>query len=350
MTAVIQAAKESAHVFPLAALRQFAEKPHRGHHAPSSTFRPGATIAISNTVTGIAGCLYDSALGLVVPGRERDSETGLDYFMARSFSGSQGRFTVPDPNGAGASLFDPQSWNGYSYVLNRPFTHIDENGDVPILAITAGVGAVGGAIVGGGAEAFAQYARNGRITSWGKIGTAAGGGFVAGGLAGLTLGVGAAAGVATTAAEVIVANTSSSVLGGIVQRSADEAFGLEQPSDGLSELGSISLDAATGGWGIHGGKLADKYFPIPNVQRQTRELAFAHRRHTRQARINTVRAVAESRAYLNSGVGAVTGGLRSEGIKFVWQWFTNPPPVQAQTKPTGKAKDYEVTETITSFT
>lgn len=29
-------------------------------------------------------------------GKERDAETGLDYFGARYFSGAQGRFTSPD--------------------------------------------------------------------------------------------------------------------------------------------------------------------------------------------------------------------------------------------------------------
>ena len=29
-------------------------------------------------------------------GKERDSETGLDYFGARYYSGAQGRFTSPD--------------------------------------------------------------------------------------------------------------------------------------------------------------------------------------------------------------------------------------------------------------
>ena len=35
-------------------------------------------------------------------GKERDVETGLDYFEARYFSSSQGRFTGPDPENVGA--------------------------------------------------------------------------------------------------------------------------------------------------------------------------------------------------------------------------------------------------------
>ncbi|MDM7995530.1 MAG: RHS repeat-associated core domain-containing protein, partial [Acidobacteriota bacterium] len=33
---------------------------------------------------------------LQFPGKERDAETGLDYFLARYYSGAQGRFTSPD--------------------------------------------------------------------------------------------------------------------------------------------------------------------------------------------------------------------------------------------------------------
>ena len=47
-------------------------------------------------------------------GKERDAETGLDYFGARYFSGAQGRFTTPDPLMASANVGDPQSWNRYT--------------------------------------------------------------------------------------------------------------------------------------------------------------------------------------------------------------------------------------------
>src|ERR1700675_2745942 len=96
MAAVLTAAKESAHVFPLAALRLFAEKPHQGHHAPSSTFRLGAIIAISNTATAIPVCLYDSGRRSCCSSKERDAETGLDFFESRYYSSAQGRFTSPD--------------------------------------------------------------------------------------------------------------------------------------------------------------------------------------------------------------------------------------------------------------
>jgi RHS repeat-associated protein len=59
-------------------------------------------------------------------GKERDLETGLDYFGARYFSSAQGRFTSPDP--LGGSLIDPQSLNKYSYVRNNPLTFTDPTG------------------------------------------------------------------------------------------------------------------------------------------------------------------------------------------------------------------------------
>ena len=37
------------------------------------------------------------AFALQFTGKERDTETGLDYFTARYLSGAQGRFMSPDP-------------------------------------------------------------------------------------------------------------------------------------------------------------------------------------------------------------------------------------------------------------
>jgi RHS repeat-associated protein len=62
--------------------------------------------------------------------KERDVETGLDYFGARYYSSSQGRFTSIDPANYQAQLnpLEPQSWNAYSYVNNSPLVNIDPNG------------------------------------------------------------------------------------------------------------------------------------------------------------------------------------------------------------------------------
>jgi len=61
-------------------------------------------------------------------GYERDVETGLDYAEERYCSSLQGRFTSSDPLMASGRSWNPQSWNRYSYVLNRPISLIDPTG------------------------------------------------------------------------------------------------------------------------------------------------------------------------------------------------------------------------------
>jgi RHS repeat-associated protein len=60
--------------------------------------------------------------------KERDNETGLDYFLARYYSSTQGRFTSIDPDNDGADPMFPQSWNAYAYVWNRPTIAVDPDG------------------------------------------------------------------------------------------------------------------------------------------------------------------------------------------------------------------------------
>ena len=62
-------------------------------------------------------------------GKERDSETGFDYFGARYYSSGNGRFTTVDPllDVAGA-IVNPQRWNRYAYVSNNPLRSVDPDG------------------------------------------------------------------------------------------------------------------------------------------------------------------------------------------------------------------------------
>jgi RHS repeat-associated protein len=61
-------------------------------------------------------------------GKERDAETGLDYFGARYFTGARGRFTSPDPLMGSAQLTSPQTWNRYTYGINNPLRNTDPSG------------------------------------------------------------------------------------------------------------------------------------------------------------------------------------------------------------------------------
>jgi RHS repeat-associated protein len=78
--------------------------------------------------------------------KERDNETGLDYFLARYYSSTQGRFTSPDEFAGGphelfvqtgdskkqalpyAEIVQPQSLNKYTYVYNNPCRYTDPDG------------------------------------------------------------------------------------------------------------------------------------------------------------------------------------------------------------------------------
>ncbi len=79
--------------------------------------------------------------------KQRDDETGLDFFEARHYSSIQGRFTTPDEFTGGpvevftqtasanptfyADLTNPQSLNKYQYTYNNPLRYVDPNGHEP---------------------------------------------------------------------------------------------------------------------------------------------------------------------------------------------------------------------------
>jgi RHS repeat-associated protein len=66
-------------------------------------------------------------------GKERDTESGNDYFGARYYASNVGRWLSPDWSAKGdpvpyAKLDNPQSLNLYSYVYNNPINGIDPDG------------------------------------------------------------------------------------------------------------------------------------------------------------------------------------------------------------------------------
>ena len=82
-------------------------------------------------------------------GKERDSETGQDYFEAKYDGGARGRFSSVDPIDAvtgsddreqfEAYLSNPQSWNRYVYVWSNPLRYFDPLGQkVYLVTYTTG--------------------------------------------------------------------------------------------------------------------------------------------------------------------------------------------------------------------
>jgi RHS repeat-associated protein len=62
-------------------------------------------------------------------GKERDTESGNDYFGARYYSSTAGRFMSPDPIIMNdLRMINPQRWNKYAYVINNPLMLTDPTG------------------------------------------------------------------------------------------------------------------------------------------------------------------------------------------------------------------------------
>jgi RHS repeat-associated protein len=95
----------------------------------------GSTRVVTEGATVVESYDYDP-WGVLMPGRalagvtkegfttkERDGETGLDYFGARYYMAALGRWGAVDP------LADNYSaWSAYNYVLNNPANHLDPDG------------------------------------------------------------------------------------------------------------------------------------------------------------------------------------------------------------------------------
>jgi RHS repeat-associated protein len=78
---------------------------------------------------------YDLRFGYT--GREQDGETGLDYYRARYYDASVGRFISEDPLG-----FEARDGNLTRYVLNNPVNGTDPSGLITF-AIPGGFGELG---------------------------------------------------------------------------------------------------------------------------------------------------------------------------------------------------------------
>jgi RHS repeat-associated protein len=103
-------------------------------------------------------------------GKERDQESGNDYFGARYYASTMGRFMTPDEPFADFDDTNPQSWNLYSYVRNNPLSNTDPDGNDCVTqtrtsSTTEMVSASSGECTGGSGNGTTQTYVPGTVTS-----------------------------------------------------------------------------------------------------------------------------------------------------------------------------------------
>ena len=130
----------------MATTAQLSENSHQGFEGIKAALCLASTEVNSNTASGMPLRLRQNCIRSRSSGKERDAETGLDYFLARYYSGAQGRFLSPDEFKGGAvdpftgqqvsqpgplpyaDIANPQTLNKYAYVANNPLRYTDPDG------------------------------------------------------------------------------------------------------------------------------------------------------------------------------------------------------------------------------
>jgi RHS repeat-associated protein len=127
----------AADLFPdetgIEAREEKGEKSHQGFASKNPAHYQGIAWSKSTTALGLRAEGWEKCNGSRCTGKERDSETGLDYFGARYYSNGLGRFLSPDWSAKAepvpyAKLDNPQSLNLYAYALNNPLRNVDPDG------------------------------------------------------------------------------------------------------------------------------------------------------------------------------------------------------------------------------
>jgi RHS repeat-associated protein len=78
--------------------------------------------------SGVAGYTAADSTRQQFTSKERDIESGMDYFLARYYSAAQGRFTSADMPIVGQDADNPQTWNLFAYTSNNPIIRHDPDG------------------------------------------------------------------------------------------------------------------------------------------------------------------------------------------------------------------------------
>jgi len=94
-----------------------------------------STRAPDTSMTAPLACRFSAASKdtSISTGKERDAESGNDYFGARYYASSMGRFMSPDWAAKAepvpyAKLDNPQTLNLYAYMRNNPLGGVDPDG------------------------------------------------------------------------------------------------------------------------------------------------------------------------------------------------------------------------------
>jgi RHS repeat-associated protein len=265
--------------------------------------------------------------------KERDPETGLDYFGFRQMSAAQGRFTSVDPSFESEILEYPQTWNRYAYVYNNPLRFRDPDGACPN-CVAAAIGAGIGGLIEGGISLGTQLYQNGgdfSDVSWAEVGASAAGGAVAGGLAGFTLG-------GSLVADIAVGGIAN-VAGGVVERAVLQTSTGDLTVDPFSgdDVAADFVAGAVGGAVGHAvaERAADlihapEVGPYPRKGRNFRNRLKDYNNRVAAQQRRAVEGFAVGTAVekvVTRGVGnGLNGGFG--GISHLFDWLFSSPPQQ----------------------
>ena len=137
----------------------------------------GSTTLITNESGDVVEETFYLPYGEVVEGgdsrygytsKEKDTETGLNYYGARYYDSYLRHFTQPDQEIK--DIYNPQDLNRYSYTRNNPYKYIDPTGENPVLVV-AGIAVAVGVITG--AITYYQTGDFGKSVIAGEIGAIA---------------------------------------------------------------------------------------------------------------------------------------------------------------------------------